>query len=383
MIGFGCGVFLMFGVNLVLVGANQADLARALGLDLAQSGLLGATLALGIGVGVAGSGPFVDRLPRRPLFLGSTLVAGVALLLFDESMGFRRALVQVALVGFGIGVQETLVNACVAQVHGERATKPLLVVHSAATLGAMLAPPAAGWLAEQAHGSWNWSWATSFQATGLTELALAAAALAVRFPEPRHAGSAPHAPLAAVLSPALLPFLLVGFAYVGVESTLTLFAVPYATDALALDEQSGRVAISTLWMGLLVGRLGLLLVPREIDARLLAGAGFAGALVLAGGIGGGLESIAAVFGSIGLVLGVVFPVMIALAAQRFPEARGTAVGLVAGAAALGGFALPWLHGALGDRAGIGVALLALAPWCAAVALAAVVAWREARHRVAP
>jgi hypothetical protein len=41
--------------------------------------------------------------------------------------------------------------------------------------------------------------------------------------------------------------------------------------------------------------------------------------------------------------------------------------------------VPWLHGALGDRAGVGLALLALAPWCAAVAVAALLAWREARR----
>ncbi len=377
MVGFGFAVFLVFGVNLVLVGANQADLARDLSLDLSRSGLLGATLALGIGVGVAGSGPLVDRLPRRPLFLASTLAAAAALLLFDASMGFARALVQLAVLGVGIGVQETLVNASVAEVHGARAAKPMLVVHAAATIGAMLAPPAVGWLAEQLH------WTASFRATGAAQLALALAGLAVSFPAPPAAGAPPRAPLAAVRSPALVPFLVVGFAYVGVETTLTLFAVPFATSSLSLDEDAGRTAISALWLGLLAGRLILLGVPRRIDARLLAAAGLAGALVIGGGIGGGSDSPVAVYAATGLVMGFVFPVMIALAAERFPEARGTAVGLVAGAAALGGFAVPWLHGAVGDRFGVTAALLGLSVWCGAVSLAALAAWRGAsRRRVA-
>ncbi|MDJ0851334.1 MAG: MFS transporter [Myxococcota bacterium] len=373
MVPFGFAVFFVFGVNLVLVGANQAELARDLSLDLARSGLLGATLALGIGVGVAGSGPLVDRLPRRPLFLASTLLAATGLLLFDASMGFTRALLQVALIGVGVGVQETLVNASVAEVHGARAAKPLLVVHAAATLGAMLAPLIVGWLAEQAH------WTASFRATGGAQLALALVGLRVAFPAPPAADAAPHAPLAAVWSPALVPFLVVGFAYVGVETTLTLFAVPYATGALALDADAGRTAISALWLGLLVGRLIVLAIPRRIDARLLAAAGLAGTGVLALGIGTGVESLAAVYGATGVVMGFVFPVMIALAAERFPEARGTATGLVAGAAALGGFAVPWLHGAAGDRVGVAAALLGLAPWCVAVALAALAAWRGAKR----
>jgi predicted MFS family arabinose efflux permease len=63
--------FLLFGVMLVLVGANQAELARDLELDLAGSGLLVSLLSVGLGVGVLGAGPLVDRLPRRPLFVGA------------------------------------------------------------------------------------------------------------------------------------------------------------------------------------------------------------------------------------------------------------------------------------------------------------------------
>jgi hypothetical protein len=43
--------FLLFGVMLVLVGANQAELARDLELDLAGSGLLVSLLSVGAGSG--------------------------------------------------------------------------------------------------------------------------------------------------------------------------------------------------------------------------------------------------------------------------------------------------------------------------------------------
>src|SRR5262245_36137825 len=72
--------FLAFGVVLVLVGANEASLAAQLGLDLARSGLLASSLALGLGAGVVIAGPLFDRYPRRPLFVASTLLAAVALL---------------------------------------------------------------------------------------------------------------------------------------------------------------------------------------------------------------------------------------------------------------------------------------------------------------
>jgi fucose permease len=83
-----------------------------------------------------------------------------------------------------------------------------------------------------------------------------------------------------------------------------------------------------------------------------------------------------VFGAAGLALGCVYPLAIGLAAQRFPEARGTATGLTAGAGALGGFAVPWLHGALGDRFGASAAVAALAFWSLLVGAAALLLRRR-------
>jgi fucose permease len=74
--------------------------------------------------------------------------------------------------------------------------------------------------------------------------------------------------------------------------------------------------------------------------------------------------------AVGVALGSVYPLMIALAAQRAPEARGTAAGLAAGAGALGGFAVPWLTGTAGDAAGIALGFGSLAVWSAAIAAAA-------------
>ncbi len=367
LLAFGFAVFLVFGVCLVLVGANQEALASDLGLDLAGTGLLGAGLALGIGVGVAGAGPLVDRLPRRPLFAAAGLLAGGSLLTFAPDMGFPRALAQLAVVGIGIGALETVVNVTVTQRHGAASTRPLLFVHSAAPAGAMLTPFAIALIRP--------AWTTSFHLTGAATLVLVGVVLFSKLPDPppRKPGLRAVPPLGA-----LLPFLVMGFAYVGVEATLTLFAVPYAQETLALTQARGQEAIGVFWTGLLAGRLVLLLVRRRIGAEFLVAAGFAGAAVLLVGIGARLHHVELVYGAAGLAMSFVFPVMIALASERCPDARGTATGFVAGAAAFGGFALPWLSGALGDRVGVALALAALAPWCLVLACAAAAVRRGSR-----
>jgi len=350
---------------LVLVGASQAELARDLHLDLAESGLLASLLALGLGAGVLAAGPLVDRLPRRPLFVAATLLVASGLATVDRSMGFARAGAHLVGVGVGLGVYETLLNAAVGELYGARAARPLLFVHAAATLGAMLGAPLAGWLTAYSD------WTTAFRALGLAHLPLAAAALRTAFPPPLHATERTHAGL---LPPGALarlaPFAAIAFAYVGVETALTVLALPYASAALGLPHARGLAAISAFWAGLLAGRLVVLPLRGAIDARHLAAAGGAGALVLAAGVASGTRAVELVFAATGLCLGLVFPVMVALTGESAGTARATAIGLVVSAGALGGFLLPWLHGALGDVAGPGLAVGSLAAWCAVASGAA-------------
>jgi fucose permease len=357
--------FLAFGVVLVLVGANQASLAAELGLDLARSGLLASSLALGLGVGVVIAGPLFDRHARRPLFVGSALLAAAALLGVERGMGYARWLAHAAVMGAGIGLYDTLINAVVVQRYRERAARPMLAVHSAATIGAMLGPPLVAWLASAHH------FTASFHAAGWAHLAIAAWAAFVPLPapEPRDPTQRSDGRGALALAP-LVPLAAVAFAYVGVEASVTVFAVAYASGALLLPAERGQLAISAFWLGLLAGRLGLLGTRAELDARLLVAAGAAAAALLSVAAGLPRAPIELALFAVGAALGCVYPLMISLAGQTSPAAGGTAAGLAAGAGALGGFAVPWLTGAAGDAAGIALGFASLALWCAAIALAA-------------
>jgi MFS family permease len=140
-------------------------------------------------------------------------LAGATLLGVSPGMGFERLLVQLVLIGLALGLYDTLVSTVVAERFRERAVRPMSAVHSAATLGAMLGPPLAAWLA--AGGGW----AASFHAAGFAISRSAPPARdratgSDRNTERRQDRCAAPAGLLA----ALLPFALAGFAYVGIES---------------------------------------------------------------------------------------------------------------------------------------------------------------------
>ncbi|MCA9510373.1 MAG: MFS transporter, partial [Myxococcales bacterium] len=178
MLPLGGAAFLMFGFSLVLLGVCQPGIAQSLALDHTRFGLLGSALSAGIGTSVLASGWLVDRYPRRPIFVGSALLAGAALASVDDGMGFGRALAHVALLGAGCGVYDTLLNTVTVERWGENAVRPMSLLHAAVPLGAVVAP----WLVHAAGGSGEWI-AVS-RAAGACYFALAAWVAFVPLPPP-------------------------------------------------------------------------------------------------------------------------------------------------------------------------------------------------------
>jgi fucose permease len=353
----------VFGVALILPGAAQPALAAALGLDLAASGLVASALSLGLGVGVVAGGPLADRLPRRPLFAASAGVAGLSGLALAGGGPFVAVLAATAGIGLGAGLYETLLNAAVPERAPAHAAGRLALMHACATLGAGLGAPAFGAFA-QASG-----FAAAYGALGAAFGALALLGLWVVFPSP-----APQAQLTPASPPpsrlrGLAPWAVVSFAYVGLETALSVFAVPYAA-GLGLDARRGMQSLSAFWGGLFAARVAFAWLGRPARVAQLRAAGLAGAALLAAGAlaGAGLPEL--VFLATGLGLGVVFPLFVLFAGEAWPERRASAVGLVVGAGSLGGFAVPWLAGEIGDRLGPAAAVGSLAALALVIALAA-------------
>jgi len=372
--------YLGFGLVLILVGANQAELSRYFGLDFAQTGQLVSALAAGLGVGVVAAGPLFDRYPQRPLFVGTLALAAVALFSIGGEVSFTRLIVHLFAAGMGIGGYNTLINATVAERFAERSARPMSMIHAGASVGAMLGPALIGWL-------WADDWRASFHFTGAGHAALAAGAACVRFPvhgsrlargereDPPIERNEPSSGKRNVLSTAMIPFAGIAFAYVGIETALIVFAIPYSAER-GLAEEVGRSAISIFWLGLLLGRLAIVGWRAVPGAGLLVGAGSFASLLLAAGIGLGGANVDALFGALGFAMGSVYPVNMALTGQRFSRTRGVATGAAAGAGALGGFAVPWWTGAVGDAVGIGAALSSLVGFTLLIALLAAMLWRS-------
>jgi MFS family permease len=276
-------------------------------------------------------------------------------------------MLRIAAAGVGAGAYNTVINASLAERYRERSAMPLMLVHAAATIGAIAGAPLMGWVASAAH------WTLSFRALGVAHLVLAGWAAWVELPAPaRDTEEQPR------VGCTIVPYLCMSFAYVGIEASATAFAVPYAVDAAALPASRGRFAISALWLGVLVSRALALFVRDKLGRAAFVVAGIAGALILAGGALGKTAAVEIFFAALGLAVGFVYPLLMTHIGSRFASTRGTAAGLAGGAGAAGGFAAPWIIGAVGERAGVGVALASLALWSAVMAAAAALTQSHSR-----
>jgi fucose permease len=248
------------------------------------------------------------------------------------------------------------------------------LLHTGTAAGAIIGPLLVAAIATR------WHWTLSFHVIGVVHLALAAAAMRIRFPEPTRTARPAKTDRRAALSLAIIPFVVVTFAYLGVETALNVFAIPFARDGLALEVIRGQTAISSMWFGLLAGRLGTLALRGNLDGRVLIGSGILCCAAISIGAATGMRQIEILYFCVGFSLGPVFPVTIALAGQRFPNSIGSVIGLSVGAGSIGCFIVPWLTGALGDQVGIVAAMKWLAGWTVVIALGGVVI-RRGRARV--
>jgi fucose permease len=378
--------FLAFGALLVLFGANSTEIIRRLELDYSDLGLLGSMLSLGLGVGIVAAGPISDRLPRRPLYVAACLVVFGATSTLGAWTDYRLLLVHTAAIGFGAGFYETVLNALVVEEFGERAPKRLIFIHSAATLAASATPLVFELVRESAPLAWY----DTFRTVGWLHLGLIVAAVLVPMrPSSRVSPAAPDSgrTLADASQPradsplpkgsndrlALAAVCTATFAYVGVESALTLFVADHAVSELGLDAARAARTISAFWGGLLVGRLAIGLAPRPAGAGSTALLAAIGALLVALFGLGFIGSPELAMSGVGFCLGGVFPIMIGFAGIALPAATGTAVGLAGGLGSLGGFVVPWFTGRIAEQAAGGslsMALASLAGWLALLVFAA-------------
>ncbi len=316
-------------------------------------------VAFAVGGGLAGllavrAEGYLGRGETIRLGLAGAAIAGLGI-------GYGDAVVLTVLAAFLMSLLGTsaLIRmwAALADAHGARRTVAMAEGEVSVSLGGIVTPLLVGGFAATAL-TWRFAFVTGGAVVGAAVLAMGA----VRIPQ--HAPRPPSGPRATSTRsnrslPA--PTLVVVFAIVGLEFSLSFWLASYLNDSIGLGRRLAVVMVSGLYTANLAGRLLASRLARHTTTeRLLAGSlivGLAGLPIL-------LAADDAIVAAVGVALaglgvGAMFPLTSSLHVAVSSRNADSAIGQVLAVASIGQILGPLTVGAIAQTAGLRDGLLIL------------------------
>jgi len=354
-----CLGMLLFGVTLTTLGSVLPPLTDRYDLAESDAGSFLALMSLGILAGALVFGPVVDRYGYRSVLMVGAFGVGGGLAVIAAAPRANLLAPAMLVFGFGGGLLNGSTNALVSDISSDERGSGLAKLGIFFGLGAFGVPFLLGLLIE---------W-VSYRAIvgGLAILVLAPLLdfALVRFPPPKQAQGFPLRRIGALLGdPALLLVGAMLFLQSGMEITLGGWSAQYVRKELNLREGRSILVLSLFWVGMVAARLFLSALLKSRSPRAVYPA-FLGVALVGAGLLLALQSpVAAGLGLffLGAGLSAGFPVLLGLLGGRYQDLTGTAFGAVIVMALLGGSALPFATGVLGERYGLRASLVAV-PLC--------------------
>ncbi len=382
-------VGLSAGVNGVLLLAQMDDY----GVGRATIGLTFFTFSAGFVLSGATAGPLIHRWGTRAALLGGGLVFVAAALVMSTRPPFIAFVLVQVVAGYGTGLLESILNAHLAAMPGS--TTLLNRLHAFFGVGAFLGPMAAAAMLRVTD------WPVVILALALVSVPMLVAVrlsypdrgrdpLVVAQPEStsdthaRDEGSGIRLLPAVLRQPAVLLGALMLSVYVGLEIGVGNWGPGYLVEARSASVFVAGGIVSAYWLGLTIGRFVLSPVATRFGLTKIGLAyvclyGVAAASVVTWLVPvTGVAAVGLVL--LGFFLGPIFPTTMAVAPD-LTSARlaPTAIGVMNAGSVVGGSALPWLAGALGQ----GIGVWTLLPFTLLLALVQLVVWWRMVARMEP
>ena len=304
-------------------------------------------------------GPLSDRIGKKKTTILGCLfyLAGAVVCCFVHSpMGFAAGIFG---AGAAFGSLLTTCQAALSDAHPGEGGKYVSLFQGTLGIGCVVIPLVLAFLMETAGCSWR----VLFLICGAGFFLVMAATFRIRFPEVSGgAGAQKEEEQSAAgrnLLSGLVSVFLVGtltgiLLYMFCETTLTFFMDSYFT--LVFEEPSrSAIALALFWAGLAMIRLlasrfyryACVLVP----ILMLSSA----AVMVLFAVNQSPVVAVALAGIAGILFGPIWPFLLGIATDRYPERTGTVTGLVMLMDGSGGALAPVLIGLLSDLAGLRIA----------------------------
>jgi MFS transporter, FHS family, glucose/mannose:H+ symporter len=352
----GCSAFFLIGWSALLV----PSLIRSIEANFDQTDAAVGTYflfnSLFSAAGSVGGGLLTERVGRRVVLTLAASLLGLGLLTIGTVGSWELFLLAAVPIGLGFGAIDGGVNGLVLDLYPESRGRALNLAHICFSLGALGSPLVVGRALEAGI-----AWQAPILATALAAIVVAALLAIGPLPAGRHVHLAPEGASGFAASWRVgLAWVLVGLGFaiacyvaaeIGVSNWLVRF-LDSATIGLA------TAALALYWGALSLGRLASAAWSDRFDhARLAAVSATVSGIALVAAVA--VPSIPVsilLFGVVGFAFGPIYPLIMAVAGDRYPKRSAAVSGVLAGCAVAGSVVYPPLMGFMSVTVGLGPAM---------------------------
>lgn len=358
---YGAMMSIATGLNLLPVFLTTISRAYggASGLTQEQLGRLGALAFTGLVAGILVTGPLADRWGAKPFALSGNLFIAVSLVAAAFAPNYALLGAAVFLLGLGAGCLDMVLSPVVAALNPTRRSAALNWLHSFYCVGAVVTI-LAGTLALRAGLGWR--------AACLMLLPLPAGLLVAFLPLtfPALSVEGGRLPLRALLRRgwfwAALAAIFLGGA---TEAGMVQWLPAYTEISLGFPAWVGGLALLFFSLAMAASRMAVGAAGSRLDSyRVMAWSCGLSVLLFLGGafLPVPLLALAACI-AVGFTGSCLWPTMLAVTADRYPEGGASMYGGLAALGNAGGICMPWIVGWVADNRNLhwGLAVSALAP----------------------
>ncbi len=361
---YGAMMSLAIGVNLlpIFLVAIQHSFTGASGTALSQEqlGRLGAFTFSGLVLGILATGPLADRFGAKPFAIAGNVLLACGLIVTAWSPTYEILLAANFLLGLGAGVLDMVLSPVVSALNPEERTSSMNWLHSFYCVGATLTV-LAGTAALQVGISWRMA---SLLLLALPVLLIFTLGRA-KFPS-MTSEDGERMQFRTLIKELWFIGALTGIFLGGAtELGMAQWLPAYAELALKYPQWVGGAALFAFSVAMAIGRMGIGALSAKVDSYTIMalGCGISVVLFLLGSFCPYHPLALAACIMAGLTGSCLWPTMLAITADRYPQGGATMFGALAAFGNAGGIFMPWVVGGIADMSSLhwGLAISALAP----------------------
>lgn len=343
--------FMVGGQQLVLITVCEQFGIGVLGMGTMVAVIhVASTLTPGI------MGMVADRIGKKKVLVVFTVLYGLGCLIAAFSPVLAMFVVAMLVIGAGYSVCESLTSAVCVEISTEDGARYINLTQCLLSVGAILGPIVMGNLPALPFPNWR----LLYILCGVPLVAIGILLSRMTFPAGETAREVKSSARHLWLSPIFLALVASMFAYVGLENGFGYF-VEILFDLKVSGAALSAYGISAYWAGMAISRFVYSLRTyrpgRTVRLSFLAAAAAFIALILFRS--GWLCVVLCAL--VGFAYGPIWTSIVAGAAQRFPQHKASATGLMSASCGLAGIVYPVFMGAIVESLDIriGFAILAV------------------------